>query len=210
MSEHATPRNDRAVGQAGITRCLDIHAHHVGQPLVERINADGEKHDVKIVKGEDGATRIAVGGRLTGIAGEKICAVFGAQTDACTASRQAIAALAAIELALERLNARLEGEWGHTAVVALSLHAGPAAIGAIGGGDAPAWAVAGGAADVADRIAMELRRRARDPHQPRIAISDAVLEAAGIGPVDAVGEFPDGVRVFRSVKSLADGSAATR
>ncbi len=156
-----------------------------------------------------GAVR-AHGGRLTGIAGEKICAVFGAQTDARTASRQAIAALAAIELALERLNARLEREWGRTAVVALSLHAGAAAIGAIGGGDAPAWAVAGGAADVAERIAMELRRRARDPHQPRIAISDAVLEAAGIGPVDAVGEFPDGVRVFRSVKSLADGSAATR
>jgi len=48
-------------------RCLDIHAHHVGQPLVERINAEGEKHGVKIVKGEDGATRIAVGGRLTGM-----------------------------------------------------------------------------------------------------------------------------------------------
>ena len=48
-------------------RCLDIHAHHVGQPLVERISAEGEKHGVKIVKGEDGATRIAVGGRLTGM-----------------------------------------------------------------------------------------------------------------------------------------------
>lgn len=48
-------------------RCLDIHAHHVGQPLVERINAGGEKHGVKIVKGEDGATRISVGGRLTGM-----------------------------------------------------------------------------------------------------------------------------------------------
>lgn len=48
-------------------RCLDIHAHHVGQPLVERINAEGEKHGVKIVKGEDGATRISVGGRLTGM-----------------------------------------------------------------------------------------------------------------------------------------------
>ncbi len=48
-------------------RCLDIHAHHVGQPLVDRINAEGARHDVKIVKGEDGATRIAVGGRLTGM-----------------------------------------------------------------------------------------------------------------------------------------------
>lgn len=48
-------------------RCLDIHAHHVGQPLVERINAEGGKYDVKIVKGEDGTTRISVGGRLTGM-----------------------------------------------------------------------------------------------------------------------------------------------
>ncbi|MDH4149491.1 MAG: amidohydrolase [Betaproteobacteria bacterium] len=48
-------------------RCLDIHAHHVGQPLVDRINAEGARHDVKIVKGDDGATRIAVGGRLTGM-----------------------------------------------------------------------------------------------------------------------------------------------
>jgi aminocarboxymuconate-semialdehyde decarboxylase len=48
-------------------RCLDIHAHHVGQPLVERIRAEGGQHGVSIVKGDDGATRIAVGGRLTGM-----------------------------------------------------------------------------------------------------------------------------------------------
>lgn len=50
-----------------MNRCLDIHAHHVGQPLVARINAEGAAHDVKIIKGEDGATRISVGGRLTGM-----------------------------------------------------------------------------------------------------------------------------------------------
>ncbi|MGP1609252.1 MAG: amidohydrolase family protein [Burkholderiales bacterium] len=48
-------------------RCLDIHAHHVGKPVIARINAEGVKHDVKIVQGEDGATRISVGGRLTGM-----------------------------------------------------------------------------------------------------------------------------------------------
>lgn len=48
-------------------RCLDIHAHHVGKHVVERISAEGASHDVKIVKGDDGATRIAVGGRLTGM-----------------------------------------------------------------------------------------------------------------------------------------------
>ncbi len=48
-------------------RCLDIHAHHVGQPVIDRINAEGARHGVKVVKGEDGATRIEVGGRLTGM-----------------------------------------------------------------------------------------------------------------------------------------------
>ena len=48
-------------------RCLDIHAHHVGQPVVDRIRAEGAQHDVKIVDSDDGATRVAVGGRLTGM-----------------------------------------------------------------------------------------------------------------------------------------------
>ena len=49
------------------TRCLDIHAHHVGQPLIDRITAEGAKRGVKIVTSEDGAKRIDVGGRLTGM-----------------------------------------------------------------------------------------------------------------------------------------------
>ncbi len=52
---------------AAKTRCLDIHAHHVGKPVIDRINAEGARHDVQVVKGDDGATRIAVGGRLTGM-----------------------------------------------------------------------------------------------------------------------------------------------
>ena len=158
-------------------------------------------------------------GRLIGAAGETMTAVFGMQTDARTASRQALAALAAIELALDRLNARLEREWGRTAVVALGLHAGPAAIGSIGSGDAQAWTVAGEAADRAARIAEELRRRMRDRGNAQagalnitagIAISHAVFEAADIDPVDALEEFHDGVRMFRSVKSLARDAAAIR
>jgi len=48
-------------------RCLDIHAHHVGQPLIACIDAGGARHGVRMVKGGDGATRIEVGGRLTGM-----------------------------------------------------------------------------------------------------------------------------------------------
>ncbi len=48
-------------------RCLDIHAHHVGQTVVDRVNAEGAVHGVRVVKGDDGATRFEVGGRLTGM-----------------------------------------------------------------------------------------------------------------------------------------------
>ncbi|MDP2238974.1 MAG: amidohydrolase family protein [Burkholderiales bacterium] len=48
-------------------RCLDMHAHHVGQPVVDRINAEGARHGVRVVKADDGATRLEVGGRLTGM-----------------------------------------------------------------------------------------------------------------------------------------------
>lgn len=48
-------------------RCLDIHAHHVGKPVVDRIHAEGAQHGVKIVNSDDGATRIEIGGRITGM-----------------------------------------------------------------------------------------------------------------------------------------------
>jgi aminocarboxymuconate-semialdehyde decarboxylase len=48
-------------------RCLDIHAHHVGQSVVDRIEAEGGRHGVRIVASEDGAKRIEVGGRVTGM-----------------------------------------------------------------------------------------------------------------------------------------------
>jgi aminocarboxymuconate-semialdehyde decarboxylase len=48
-------------------RTLDVHAHHVGQPVVDRINAEGAQHDIRIVTSDDGAKRIDVGGRTTGM-----------------------------------------------------------------------------------------------------------------------------------------------
>lgn len=51
----------------GNPRCLDIHAHHVGQPVVDRIRADGARHGIRVVQSEDGATRLDVAGRLTGM-----------------------------------------------------------------------------------------------------------------------------------------------
>ncbi|MFN7087893.1 MAG: amidohydrolase family protein [Burkholderiales bacterium] len=48
-------------------RCLDIHAHHVGEPVIRRIGDEGARHGVRVVKTDDGATRLEVGGRVTGM-----------------------------------------------------------------------------------------------------------------------------------------------
>ena len=48
-------------------RCLDVHTHHVGQSVVDRIEAEGERHGVRLVTSDDGAKRIDVGGRATGM-----------------------------------------------------------------------------------------------------------------------------------------------
>jgi len=52
---------------SGDLRCLDIHAHHVGQPVIDRVNQEGARHGVRTVKSEDGATRLEVGSRVTGM-----------------------------------------------------------------------------------------------------------------------------------------------
>lgn len=48
-------------------RCLDIHAHHVGQPVIERIEREGAAFNIRIVTSEDGAKRVKVGDRITGM-----------------------------------------------------------------------------------------------------------------------------------------------
>jgi len=57
------------MSDAGTTRprCLDLHAHHVGQRVIDRIDQEGARHGVRAVKSEDGATRIELGGRVTGM-----------------------------------------------------------------------------------------------------------------------------------------------
>jgi len=47
-------------------RCLDIHAHHVGQAVIDRIESEGARHDVRIIA-SDGAKRVKVGDRVTGM-----------------------------------------------------------------------------------------------------------------------------------------------
>ena len=48
-------------------RCLDMHAHHVGQSVIDRVSAEGASRGVRAVKSSDGFARLEVGGRLTGM-----------------------------------------------------------------------------------------------------------------------------------------------
>ncbi len=54
-------------GGADRPRCLDIHAHHVGRSVLERVNAEGARRGIRTVKADDGVTRFEVGGRVTGM-----------------------------------------------------------------------------------------------------------------------------------------------
>jgi aminocarboxymuconate-semialdehyde decarboxylase len=49
------------------SRCLDIHAHHVGQSVIDRIASEGAQHDVRIITSGDAERRVKVGPRITGI-----------------------------------------------------------------------------------------------------------------------------------------------
>ena len=71
---------------------------------------------------------------------EGAVAVFGIAVDARTACKQALDAARNIEQAFTALNARLGEEFGFAADVALAVHSGPAAIGAIGYGSTRASA----------------------------------------------------------------------
>ncbi len=51
----------------GVAAELAPHAHHVGQPALDRVNAEGAQYGIHMIKAEDGATRLEVGGRLTGM-----------------------------------------------------------------------------------------------------------------------------------------------
>lgn len=57
----SAPRNNTT------PRCLDIHAHHVGQPVIDRIEREGAAFNLGIVTSEDGAKRVKVGDRVTGM-----------------------------------------------------------------------------------------------------------------------------------------------
>src|SRR5216683_423796 len=80
-----------------------------------------------------GAIR-AVGGTISYVAHDSICAVFGLTGSLARASRQALAATIDIDQALQELNAGLDRRWGCKADIIVTVHAGHAALSHIGQG----------------------------------------------------------------------------
>lgn len=122
------------------------------------------------------AVRLA-GGTLSSVRPDSACALFGLECGLAQAARQALRAAAAIERAIIDLNGRLGRQGDSTVKIAVSIHAGPAAVGEIGTSDPPVVMAVGEAMDVAN----ELRKAAAVQGKP-FAISKPVYTAAGLDP----------------------------
>jgi adenylate cyclase len=120
----------------------------------------------------------AAGGTLSYVEFDTICALFGTEgrTDIC--AQRALRAAGAIESVIADLNKRLGRKKEDRIRIAVSIHAGRAAIGEIGTSDPPTMMALGEAIDVAH----ELRNLAAQRNRP-FAVSEPVYTAAGIEPV---------------------------
>jgi len=122
-----------------------------------------------------GAIR-AVGGTISYVAHDSICAVFGLTGSLARASRQALAATIDIDQALQELNAGLDRRWGCEADIVVTVHAGHAALSHIGQGMETIIA-AGKALEVAQGLREAAARAGKS-----FAISSAVFTAANTAP----------------------------
>jgi adenylate cyclase len=120
----------------------------------------------------------AAGGTLSYVEPESICALFGLRSRPAQAAAGALQAAGDIERMIADLNDRLGRQWHCKMNVAVSVHAGRAAVGEIGGSNPPATIAVGEAIDAANAL-----RRAAAAEHKCFAISEAVYAAAGITPV---------------------------
>jgi len=93
------------------------------------------------------------------------------------AAQQALCGAGAIESAISNLNDGLGRQWDCKMKIAVSVHAGRAAVGEIGSSDPPTMLAIGEAMDVAHEI-----RKAATAHDMPFAVSEQVFTAAGLVP----------------------------
>jgi adenylate cyclase len=127
------------------------------------------------------ATVHAAGGTECDPSADSTVAVFGIGVDISLACRSALSAAQSADHALSALSTRLQAEFGVMPDFALSVHAGPAAIGEIGE-TSRRYTAAGPAVDMAQRLrAAALRKGAH------ILLSFDVLQRAGAQPAAFAG-----------------------
>ncbi len=118
---------------------------------------------------------IAAGGTLGGHGGHEAMAIFGQKAGLEEACKQALAAMAAFESAVQRLNARLTADIGALGELVLAAHAGSVVVGHMGHRDAKVLTAVG--------LAVDVTRRLRD-HAQRdgfgCVISQALLQGAQV------------------------------
>lgn len=117
------------------------------------------------------------GGWIDKYMGDGVLAVFDRDSGAEAGARQALAAAARIDLALERLNGEIEGEVGRRIGVGIGLHAGPLVIGRIGHPASAAVTVIGSTVNVAARLEALSKELGC-----QLVVSEALARLAGWRP----------------------------
>jgi adenylate cyclase len=164
----------------------DLSADHLPQDLLYVLTL--------YVEGVGNAIR-ASGGTLSYVEFDSICALFG-HDGGGNGAQGALRAAGAIEGVIADLNNRLGRQPDNKLKIAVSIHAGRAAIGEVGSSDPPMLLAVGEAIDGAN----DLRRAATD-RDKAFAVSEKVYADAGLVPVhqDKIAIGTDaGITVFLS------------
>jgi len=115
------------------------------------------------------------GGVANQFIGDSVMAIFGADSDASQAAREALAAARAIGERMRALNERLAAEFGQRLRFGIGIHAGPAALGEVGYRDTRTLSAVGDTVNTASRL-QELTKQYGVP----LVISERVALAAGL------------------------------
>ena len=117
----------------------------------------------------------AAGGTLANVGLDGLSALFGIDHEPARAALQALQAAGEIERVISDLDNRLGREAHRKLRIAVSIHAGRAAVAEIGASDPPAFIAVGEAVDVASEL-----RKLAGAHGKLFAISEPVTTAAGV------------------------------
>ncbi|MFA5950952.1 MAG: adenylate/guanylate cyclase domain-containing protein [Hyphomicrobium sp.] len=124
-----------------------------------------------------GTAIVEQGGRIDKFLGDGLLAVFGESTGLDIGCRQALRTARAIDLAIDHVNAKLEGEIGRALRVGVGIDAGPLVVGRIGFGESVDFTVIGNAVNVASRLEALTKE-----HSCQIMLSRTVARNAGWNP----------------------------